>query len=159
MNIRIFTSILCMLTIVVANPALAQSTDITTLRAELQKLRRDYELRISQLEQRLEVAEKKSPAAQASSVAVSPAARSSNSDSAFNPAVGVIFQGQAWSYDNDPGDYAVQRFPFGGEAGPFDEGIAIGEAEIDVSANIDDKFTAWLTVPVVVEEEEKGVTS
>ncbi|MDA0705540.1 MAG: hypothetical protein O2907_00915 [Proteobacteria bacterium] len=51
----------------------------------------------------------------------------------------------------------MQGFPFGGEAGPFDEGFAIGEAEINISANVDDKFTAWLTAPLVVEDGESGI--
>jgi hypothetical protein len=110
------------------------------LRIAIDELRTDYDSRIAALEQRLAVAE------QAQTAVVAPEPRSAGASSAFNPAIGVIFQGQAWNYANDPEEYSVQGFPLGGEAGPFDEGLAIGEAEINISANVDDKFTAWLLV-------------
>ena len=69
-----------------------------------------------------------------------------------NPAIGVVFQGQVWSYDNDPDDYEIPGFPLGGEAGPLPEGLSLGETEINISANVDDKFTARLTVPIAIED-------
>ena len=71
--------------------------------------------------------------------------------------MGVIFQGQAWSYENDPDDYRIPGFPLGGEAGPFPEGLSLGEIEINISANVDDKFTAWLTAPIAIEDGETGI--
>ena len=157
MNTKLQAGILCMLLIVYTNCAIAQNPEIEALRAELNLLRQDYKARIDALERRLENAERSSPMLQ-NPAPVSMAARSNQaSNSAFNPAIGVIFQGQVWSHDNDPEDYAIQGFPFGGEAGPFSEGLATGEAEINISANIDDKFTAWLTVPVVIEGGEAEV--
>jgi hypothetical protein len=149
----------------------AQSeSEIEALRSELAQMRSDYEARIEQLEKRLDAAEKKaagqeeviaqqakqpliqSAATQAPQV-ISPAAAAPSS----NPDLGVIFQGQAWSYKNDPDDYYIPGFPLGGEAGPLPEGFAIGEIEINISANVDDKFTAWLTAPLVVEDGEAGI--
>jgi len=125
--------------------------EITALRDGLDELRRDYETRIAELEQRLAAAER---AAQRSnsieSAPVQSGPRAGNA--AFNPAIGVIFQGQAWSYQRDPESSAIPGFPLGGESAPVVEGLAIGETEIDMSANVDDKFTAWLTLPVVVED-------
>ena len=46
----------------------------------------------------------------ASATESAPAAAGS---AAFNPAIGVIFTGQAWQYGEDPAGYAVQGFPFG----------------------------------------------
>ena len=66
----------------------------------------------------------------------------------------MTFQGQAWAYDNDPEDYSIPGFPLGGEAGPAPEGLSLAETEITMSANVDDKFTAMLTVPIVIEEGE-----
>ena len=154
MGIRLFKCILCAAPIIFTDLAFAQNTDIEVLRTELRQLRVDYESRISELEKRLEIAEQGSKAPVA---AVVPAGSAKASSSAFNPAIGVIFQGQLWNYDEDPSGSAVQGFPFGGEAGPIDEGLAIGEAEINISANVDDKFTAWLTVPVVIEDGESGI--
>jgi hypothetical protein len=137
------------------NTAIAQSSDIALLREAIDELRADYESRIAALEERVAVAEQNARPAQA--VAAASSSRGAGSDAVFNPAIGVIFQGQAWNYKNSRDDYSVQGFPFGGEAGPFEEGFAIGEAELNISANVDDKFTAWLTAPLVVEDGEATI--
>ncbi len=152
MSIRSHGAVFCVIAFLFTNSAMAQSSDIASLRVAIDELRADYELRIAALEKRIAVAEQNAKPAQI--VAALPMSRSSGSDSAFNPAIGVIFQGQAWNYNNSPEEYSVQGFPFGGEAGPFDEGIAIGEAEINISASVDDKFTAWLTAPLLIEDGE-----
>ena len=149
-----------------ATSARGEEADIEALRAELDQLRADYETRLDSLEQRLAIAEQNARqanarAAQLDATAAPPApgARAAGGvgDPSFNPAIGVIFQGQAWNYANHPEDYAIPGFPFGGEAGPAAEGLSLGETEIDISANVDDKFTAWLTVPVVIEDGEAAV--
>ena len=151
MGIKFSGQVLCVCALLSSTGVFAADSEIEALRAELDQLRAEYAARIAALEARVAAAE------QAQTAAVVPAASSRGSGSAFNPAIGVIFQGQAWNYANDPADYAVQGFPFGGEAGLFDEGIAIGEAEINMSANVDDKFTAWLTAPLFVENGESGI--
>ncbi len=155
----------CLISVTI--PALGQSqSEIDILRDELAQMRADYESRIAQLEHRLDEAEQKAQQQQTaeavpqsenwqaepttSQVAIS-------GDSSFNPALGVIFQGQAWSYQNDPDDYQIPGFPLGGEAGPLPEGLALGEIEINISANVDDKFTAWLTLPIAIEDGETVV--
>lgn len=170
MSIELRRSILWMTLLTVSlvfgtDAAHAADAEIDALRAELNDLRTDYEARIANLERRLAVAEQNAlqantrvaqldaPASQAL-----PASRGdSTGNSAFNPAIGVIFQGQAWNYDNDPEDYSIPGFPLGGEAGLAGEGLSLGETEIDISANVDDKFTAWLTVPVVIEDGESAI--
>jgi hypothetical protein len=151
MHIKYFRQLLCVSAGFLSSTIFAADNEIDSLRAALDELRADYEARIAALEVRLAAAE------QAESQLVAPVASTRGPSSAFNPAIGVIFQGQAWNYANDPADYAIQGFPFGGEAGPFAEGLAIGEAEINISANVDDKFTAWLTAPLVIEDGESGI--
>jgi len=157
----------------VLSPAFAQSpqdADIEVLRQEIRALRADYEARIAELEARLDAAEQAAanpPAPDATpSVAVQPAPGyaepdtlsaqtvSLARDNSFNPAIGVTFQGQAWSFANDPGAYSIPGFPLGGEAGPPPEGLSLAETEISMSANVDDKFTAMLNAPIVVEDGE-----
>ena len=153
-----------------------QATEIDVLRLELAQLRADYEERIEDLELRLNAAELKAeqatqeasqatlaaresqavPAA-APAAAPSPERTGAISSNAFNPALGVIFQGQAWAYDNDPDDYYIPGFPLGCEAGLAPEGLALAETEININANVDDKFTAWLTAPLVLEDGEAGI--
>lgn len=136
------------------------TTGMTQLRAEIQQLRNEYEQRISDLEQRLLAAENREvPVASAAMPVVEPVQSlgRANGDSAFNPAIGIILQGQAWNYQHDPSAYQVPGFPLGGEAGPVPEGLSLGEAEININANVDDWFTAWLTLPVLVEDGETVV--
>ncbi|MDA1075961.1 MAG: hypothetical protein O3A63_14525, partial [Proteobacteria bacterium] len=154
-------SIICILAIICVNDALADDTgvnpDITALRAEVDELRTGYNARIAELERRLAIAEQNPQPPQYTSREIVAEPSSASSDSAFNPAIGVIFQGQAWHRDSHPNDYGIAGFPLGGEAGSFPQGLGLGEVEINISANVDDKFTAWLTVPVVVEGGEAGV--
>jgi hypothetical protein len=147
-----------------------QPTEIELLRQELKQMRSDYEVRIRNLETRLDVAEQRAQKKAVEPVS-SPAANSSvepptapvivvadrSKSNAFNPALGVILQGQAWSYGQDPHDYAIPGFPLGGEAHLAPEGLGLGETEINISANVDDLFTAWLTLPVVIEDGETAV--
>ena len=137
---------------------LAQESDIELLRAEVEQLRTDYDARIAELERRLAVAEQNaneaSYALQSDVVAQqAPTSRSAGA-AAYNPSIGVIFQGQVWQYQNDPDGYAVQGLPFGGEAGPFSEGLSLGETELIFNANVDDKFSAWLTAALALEDGE-----
>jgi len=167
MNLRV-RQLLPAAAIFLSSLSLAQDSDhsdIEALRQELEQMRVDYESRISDLELRLEAAEKAAQddrmstavAAQAGTALETPQSVSLAADNSFNPAIGVTFQGQAWAYDQDPDDYYIPGFPLGGEAGPAAEGFSLAETEITMSANVDDKFTAMLTAPIVIEDGEVGV--
>jgi len=142
-----------------AGSALAQDPEIESLRTAIEGLRADYETRIAELERRLSVAEQNASQANAAAqqAATPVTLATSSANSAFNPAIGVIFQGYAWNYGSDPDEYVIPGFPLGGEAGPLQQGLAIGETELNVSANVDDKFTAWLTTPLVIEDGEARI--
>jgi hypothetical protein len=151
----------CLISTTAPVPAQTES-EIDVLRAELAQMRADYEARIVQLEQRLDAAEQKAGKQQAPQAdpwqpESSEGQMVASGDNSFNPALGVIFQGQAWRYSNDPDDYQIPGFPLGGETGPLPEGFSLGEIEINISANVDDKFTAWLTAPIAVEDGESVI--
>lgn len=158
---------LFLLLVLGAASARAADPEIQALRAAIDALRQDYETRISQLERRLSVAEQNASQANyaaqqiVASTAAPTAARIATSaasgNAAFNPALGIIFQGTAWGHQNDPAGYFIPGFPLGGEAGPVERGLSIGETELDFSANVDDKFTAWLTTPIVIEDGEAKI--
>ncbi len=169
MNIRL-SHILLLCAIFISSSVQAQDTDssgIQALREEVRQLRAEYESRISDLELRLAEAEKLAAEASTSAALAEQKVQQASTasvvtktaqtvsvaaDNAFNPAIGVIFQGQAWSYQNDPEDYYLPGFPLGGEAGLAAEGFSLAETEITMSANVDDKFFAMLTVPIAIEE-------
>jgi hypothetical protein len=142
--------------------------ELTALREEIRQMREEYETRIADLEARLDAAERAAPVSVADSTQVtvdsyaaapvqSPQTVSVARDNSFNPAIGVTFQGQAWSYGNDPDDYHIPGLPLGGEAGLAAEGLSLAESEITMSANVDDKFTAMLNLPIVIEDGEVAV--
>lgn len=143
------------------------ATDVETLRAAIKELRQEYEARIQELEKRVAGAERQAKEASdnanqavqsAEAVTTVPAVSPpSGGNTAFNPSMGVVFQAQAWDYAHDPDSYRIPGFPLGGEAGPVPEGLALGETELVIRANVDDKFTAWLTAPVVIEDGEAGI--
>ena len=162
--------------VLAAGESESTTDDIGSLRQELEAMRSEYEARIADLEQRLEAAEQSVKEANATVSLVQDEVRSSNdgagfqatqantsagisvsADSSFNPAIGVSFQGQAWSYKRNPDSYDIPGFPLGGEAGLAPEGFSLAETEINIAANVDDKFTSWLTMPVVVEDGETHV--
>ncbi|MEQ8206148.1 MAG: hypothetical protein RIA65_08240, partial [Woeseia sp.] len=153
MRISYTRSIVAMLSFLGAANVQAQDSDIESLRLAVAELRADYEARISELEQRLAVAEQNARQANASSQPTS----TGTAQSAFNPAIGVIFSGTAWTFSEEPEGNAIAGFPYGGEAGLATEGFSLGETEINISANVDDKFTAWLTLPVAIEDGEAVV--
>lgn len=155
MRVDFFKSAVLALFMGFSGDLIAEDTDIQSLRSELLLLRSDYESRIADLEHRLAIAEQN--ALQASTAAQPVPAASTSGNAAFNPAIGVIFTGNAWNYSRDPEGYAVQGFPYGGEAGPIGEGLSLGETEIIMNANVDDKFTAWLTAAIAVEDGEAAV--
>ncbi|MGB5344534.1 MAG: hypothetical protein WBN23_00065 [Woeseia sp.] len=153
MRIDFTKSVLLTFAIICSTDTLAQDADIEELRASVAALRSEYEARISELERRLAVAEQN--ARQANTAPAAPMA--ATSQSRFNPAIGVIFSGTAWDHSRATDGNTIAGFPFGGEAGPITEGLALGETEINMSANVDDKFTAWLTLPVAIEDGEAVV--
>jgi hypothetical protein len=148
----------CCLVAVWSVPAgAAADTSIAELRSELLALRAEYEQRIAALEQRLAAAESRVVAAPPVVDPLPPSTRADGGNSAFNPAIGIIFEGQAWDYSHDPEGYAMQGFPLAGEAGPAPAGLSLGETEINISGAVDDWFTAWLTLPVHIEDGETHV--
>ena len=91
----------------------------------------------------------------AQSVAAAPAGDSgSGNANAFNPALSVILNGTYAHTQRDPADYAIDGFHVGEESGPLDRGLSLGETEIALSANVDDKFYGQVTAAIESEDGE-----
>jgi hypothetical protein len=139
----------------------AAGTDgVAELRRQLEQLRQDYETHIKALEQRLEHAEQsyreaeRTAAAPAPTVAQAPPAPNPPAAAnAFNPAIGVILNGTYADLERDPDGYAIPGFALGEETGPGERGLALGESELNVSANIDNLFYGRLTAALTPEGE------
>lgn len=117
--------------------AMAQDNEIEDIRTAIDELRAEYEARITELERRLAIAEQNSTQAARAAQQVSQPAESGNS--AFNPAIGVVFQGFLTGNDGEAQE---------------EEGFVVGETELIMSANVDDKFAAYLTAALAFEDGE-----
>ncbi|MCB9976903.1 MAG: hypothetical protein H6858_04800 [Rhodospirillales bacterium] len=139
------------------SPAFAASdADIKALQAEIAAMKQNYETKIDGLEKRLKDME----SAQATqAAAVQPAAgnapQTQSGDNAFNPAIGVVLNGHYAAFSNDEPDIA--GFGVGEEGGRAGEGFALDEAELNFSANVDDKFAGKLTASLSEEDGETEV--
>lgn len=137
--------------------AAANPDELAAIRQQIQSLQADYERRIQALESRLVQAEAeahaaKQDAAQAQAAAAAPiTAAPSASANAFNPAVSVILSGTYGDLSNDPDGYAIPGFALGEETGPGERGFSLGESELVISANVDDKYFGSLTTALAPE--------
>ncbi|MGZ5049379.1 MAG: TonB-dependent receptor [Usitatibacter sp.] len=141
----------CALALLLAPSARAASdADLDEIRSQIRELKANYENRIQALEQRLKEAEAKSATTRAPAPAPMPTA-SSSSISAFNPAVSVVLQGRYANLSRDPQDFAIAGFAPGGDIGPGRRGFSLGESEIAMYANVDDKFAGNLIASLTPE--------
>jgi len=130
------------------------ASEVAELRSLLTQVQTDYDARISDLENRLATAERQSRRAQrdaeeavelAEQTAIDQSSGSS-SPNTFNPAIGAVLVGGYAdvdrSWDQVPG------FQPAGEIGTGEDGFSIGEAEINLKANVDAKYYGNLTVGI-----------
>lgn len=81
-------------------------------------------------------------------VAALAADNGASNPNAFNPAISIILNGSYSRHSLDPETYARAGFPLVGEGGPGADGFSLGESEIALSSNIDDKFYGQLTLAI-----------
>lgn len=101
-----------------------------------------------------------SDAGSSTSVAAAPEAFASSSGgnaNAFNPAISLILNGSYSHHSLDPDAYVRSGFPLVGEGGPSPQGLSLGESELSMSANIDDKFYGQVTLAVGTEDGQDEV--
>ena len=139
--------VLPMIALLAAAPADAQSAGQPTaaeLARQIQEIKRDYESRIQALEDQLSNLKKKSQAEEKKTAAATPA-RKATADNAFNPAIGIVFDGKYSSFSADEWS-GIPGFAVGHEAERAPEGLSLGHSEVTASGNIDDKFRGALTL-------------
>ncbi len=80
-------------------------------------------------------------------VSAAPATGSTGASlNAFNPAISIILNGLYVNHSQDPINYRRAGFPLLGEGGPKPDGLQLGESEISLASNIDEKFYGQLTL-------------
>ena len=128
-------------------PAAANANDsdeMEKLRAEIQQMKQSYETRIQSLESRLKNTETVATQAdkKADNAAVQASSKPSSSN-AFNPDISLILTGTLANRSQDS-NYHITGFQAGGGVGPGSRGFSLGESELGVYANVDDKFYGGL---------------
>ena len=161
------TRTLLLLLILCTSVSTAFSQDLAAEVDELRKLlgdvQQDYQSRIAELEERLTRAERLASGAnrnaeEAYEIAEQTAIDQSSGASApntFNPAIGAVLVGGYADVDNSWDQ--IPGFQPGGEIGTGESGFAIGEAEINLKANVDAKYFGNVTVAVAEEDGEVEV--
>lgn len=137
--------------------------EVADLRRLVEDMRQDYEARISELESKLARTERLARGAQddadeAVELAEQTAIDQSSGSSApnvFNPSIGAVLVGQY--ADVDRGWDAIPGFQSGGELGPGGSGFSVGEAEINLKANVDSRFYGNMTIGVHEDDGETEV--
>ena len=121
----------------------ASDADLAEIRNQIQSLKHEYEARIRALEERLKESESRAAAAPAPM----PSAAGANTGlAAFNPAVSLILQGTYANLSQDPHAFAIAGFPAGGDVGPGRRGFRLGETELALSANVDERFSGLAVI-------------
>ena len=137
-----------------APPAGAQSATEPTaaeLAEQIRDLKREYEARIGALEAQLTTLESRAEVPARESAAPAPTTRPAP-DNAFNPAIGVVLNGMIAEHSAD--DSRIPGFRIGHEGERAAQGLSLGNSEISMSSNIDDKFFGSLTLGLGVHADE-----
>jgi hypothetical protein len=137
---------LVFLGIVSAPPVNAQNVD--AIRAEINALKSSYDSRIKKLENKLSAmkSQPKQKGAAAKTAATSVRNVKNNS---FNPSIGIILNGKISDYSKSTSEIAGFGVAHEGERAR--EGLAIGETELNFSANADNRFYGSMTAAIVRE--------
>lgn len=145
-------AVLAALTMMLSSPLVLAGSDedIEALRAEIENMKQAYESRITDLESKLAGLEQARDAKNQTELATRASRRIFNND--FNPSIGVILNGKYSSFS--AGSSEIAGFGVGEEGERGSEGLAIGESELNFSANVDDKFYGHLTAAIVREDGE-----
>ena len=148
--------------LIASSASAATDADLAEIRDQIRQLKEAYEARINALEARLREAEARTasaaagpaaPAAPAAAAVATPAAAPSPASgiAAFNPAISVVLQGTYTNLSQDPKTYALTGFQQADDIGPGRRGLGLGESEVAISANVDDKFAGNLVVSLTPE--------
>lgn len=158
-NLNLLNSCIVGGCLIMFSPFVTASENISDIKTELNALKLDYEQRIHALEERLLIAEQQlsEQAKEVQVTSLAPPTESSyaSASNKYNPAIGIIIDGEIWSYSNS--EHSVTGFALGGESELAAEGISIGESEFIFSANVDDWFYGQITAAIEQEDGEFGI--
>jgi hypothetical protein len=145
-NQRILVRAIALIFLLPAAAKANDSSELETLRAEIQQMKQSYETRIQSLETRLQQTESIANQADKKADEVSVQASSKpTSSNALNPDISLILSGTYANRSKDS-NYHITGFQAGGEVGPGTKGFNLGESELGVYANVDPNFYGGLNL-------------
>jgi len=125
-----------------------KAPSVKQLKQELQQLKKNYQNKIAELENRLSDIEDSNDETQENveqlAIDVSQQGNQKAANT-FNPGIGVVLNGRYVNYKNDF-EFALPGFFLGDESGPGEQGFQLGESELNLASNIDDKFYGSATL-------------
>ncbi len=126
----------------------ATQDEIAQIRQMITAMKQEYAQRIEELERRLAEAEKRAREAEAAAreAATAPSPAPPPAANAFNPGIGMVLQGFARHFSRPASESGIPGFSLGEEGGKGDDGLVLGESELNISANVDDKFYGQSTL-------------
>ena len=154
-NMKPFFAVLLLFLYGNGNVRADETSTLDDIKAELATLKEMYDIRIAELEAKVKSMES---SANEKTVAASKSQqlpKKARTVKRFNPALSVILNGKATSFSGPESEFAGFSVSHEGERGR--EGLGLGESEISVSANVDNKFYGSLTAAIVREEGEDTV--
>ena len=128
---------------------------VKQLQQQLQRLKKEYEQRIQQLEARLQEIETQQKNTQQSldqvnqkvaQTAVTATTPATTKASDYNPGISLILDGRYSHYQQQSDQYQIPGYLLSEEAGLDADGVSLGESEITLASNIDDKFYGQATI-------------
>jgi len=75
----------------------------------------------------------------------------------MNPGIGLVMNGRYQSFSRPASEDAIPGFAIGPEATKREEGFSLGESELGISADIDDRFYGQFTASYVNDAGESSV--
>ncbi len=149
MSKNLAKSSLLLLFLGLASAPILKAQNIDAIRAEIEALKNSYESRIKNLEAKISVI-KNQPQQQKTGTKSKATSLRNVKNNSFNPSIGIVLNGKISDYSNATSEMAGFGVAHEGERGR--EGLAIGETELNFSANADNRFYGSMTAAIVRED-------
>ena len=149
MSKNLAKSSLLLLFLGIASAPILKAQNIDAIRAEINALKNSYETRIKNLETKINVI-KNQPQQQKTGTKSKATSIRNVKNNSFNPSIGIVLNGKISDYSNATSEMAGFGVAHEGERGR--EGLAIGETELNFSANADNRFYGSMTAAIVRED-------
>jgi len=145
-----------------ANLQAPANSDMAAIQQQIDLMRKEYDARIRDLEDRLAQAEQRASDSDelreelvesVEEMALAPGgSQVASRPSDFNPGIGIVMVGTTQSMNPSTDEFEIPGFALGEETGLGDDGLSMGESDFTLDGSIDDKFYGSMTLAVTGDE-------